>query len=40
MVQWEKMLAIESGNPEFNPAEPKRRTEKIYSREFPSDLYR
>lgn len=22
MVQWEKMLAVESGNPELNPAEP------------------
>lgn len=39
MVQWEKMLAIKSENPEFNPAEPTRRTEKIYSHEFPSDLY-
>lgn len=38
MVQWEKILAIKSENPEFNPAGPTRRMEKIYSREFPSDL--
>lgn len=34
MVQLEKTLAIKSENPEFNPAEPKRRTEKITPMSF------